>query len=119
MAVPTDNETWIIYAGDAVIRIKARTGLASLTEWELLVCCLWVADYGMRNAGDLDTAADVFADFHSSACRTAKALSLPLTYATFSQTQTDLERTYFDRFDSICDEIKRIAPSNPTHSGKK
>ena len=55
----TDNETWIIEAGDAVIQKEARLGIGRLTPWEALVYCVWVADYGMRNAGDLDTAEDL------------------------------------------------------------
>jgi hypothetical protein len=51
MTVQIDNETWVIEAGDAVIQKKARSGMGSLAPWERLVYCLWVADYGMRNAG--------------------------------------------------------------------
>jgi hypothetical protein len=106
VAAPTGNETWVIEEGDTVIRKKARGGLACLSPWETLVYCLWVADYGMRNAGDLDTAADVYADFHPDARRMAEALSLRLTHEAFSLPRRDLEREYFNRFESICDEIK-------------
>jgi hypothetical protein len=106
MAVPTDNETWVIETGDAVIRKEARGGLACLSPWETLVFCLWVADYGMRNAGDLDAAADVYADFHSNARRIAGTLSLRLTHEAFALPRRDLEREYFARFESICDEIR-------------
>ena len=60
MAVPSDNETWVIEAGDTVIRKITCSSIECLSPWEMLVYCLWVADYGMRNAGDLDTAADVY-----------------------------------------------------------
>jgi hypothetical protein len=60
----------------------------------------------MRNAGDLDAAADVYAEFHSNARRIAEELSLGLTHQAFSLPQSDLEREYFDRFESICDEIR-------------
>jgi hypothetical protein len=110
MARPTDNETWVIETGDAVIQRNARAGNNSLSPWESLVYCLWVADYGMRNAGDLDTAADVHAPFQSEARRLAEQLSLPLTAAAFSLSKADLEREYFDRFESMCDEIRRAKP---------
>jgi hypothetical protein len=102
----TDNENWIVEAGDTVIQKKARGDIECLSPWEMLVYCLWVADYGMRNAGDLDTAADVYPQFHLDAKRMAKTLSLRLTNEAFSLSQGDLEREYFDRFESICDEIR-------------
>jgi hypothetical protein len=78
--VPTDNETWVIENGDTVIRRKARDGIECLSSWETLVYCLWVADYGMRNAGDLNTAADIYPHFQLKAGRIAKTLSLQLTH---------------------------------------
>jgi hypothetical protein len=56
MGSPSENETWLMETGDAIIRKKARY---KIDDWETLVYCLWVADYGMRNAGDLETAAAV------------------------------------------------------------
>jgi hypothetical protein len=106
----TDNENWIVEAGDTVIQKKARAGIECLSLWERLVYCLWVADYGMRNAGDLDTAADVYPQFHLDAQRMAETLSLRLTHEAFSLSQGDLEREYFDRFESICDEIRAAEP---------
>src|SRR5438093_10903770 len=79
MAIPSENETWVIEVGDAVIRKEAQSGAANLLPWEKLVYCLWVADYGMRNAGDLDTAADVHPQFQSEGIRLAAELSLPVT----------------------------------------
>src|SRR5215510_14262291 len=106
MRAPTDNETWIIETGDTIFRKKTLDSIECLTPWETLVYCLWVADYGMRNAGDLDAAADVYAEFHSTARRIAEVLCLRLTHEAFSLPQRDLEREYFDRFKLICDEIR-------------
>ena len=103
MYVPTDNETWVIETGDRVIR---SGGIECLSPWEMLVFCLWVADYGMRNAGDLDTAADVYPEYQLHARRIAEELSLRLTREAFSLPKRDLEREYFDRFESVCNEIK-------------
>jgi hypothetical protein len=110
MSVPTENETWLIDTGDLVIKKEHRMGKDSLLPWEVLVYCLWVADYGMRNAGDLDTAADVCSGFHTDAKRIAAELALPLTTEAFSLSKEALETEYFDRFESICDEIKRAKP---------
>jgi hypothetical protein len=106
MRAPTDNETWVIETGDTIVCKRTRGGIECLSPWETLVYCLWVADYGMRNAGDLNAAADICAEFHSNARRIAEVLSLRLTHEAFSLSQSDLEREYFDRFESICDEIK-------------
>ena len=101
-----DNETWVIEAGDLVIEKKARVGIDGLTTWERLVYSLWAADYGMRNAGDLDTARDVYADFQPDALRAADALSLPATRGAFGLDPGVLEKRYFDLFEVICDEVR-------------
>src|SRR5215470_9166888 len=110
MTAPTDNETWIIEAGDAVVEKEAHSGSGSLGPWERLVYCLWVADYGMRNAGDLNAAQDVHADFQSEGQQMAQELSLPLTHEAFSLPRSALEREYFIRFDRMCDEIRDAEP---------
>ena len=111
MARPAENETWLIEAGDRVIEQEAHSSLGSLTTWERVVYSLWVADYGMRNAGDLDTAKDIFADFQSMARRSAEELSLSLTQEAFSLEPGSLEEEYFERFDAICDEIRNAEPN--------
>lgn len=117
MSVPSDNETWIIETGDAIIQKKAQSGLEGITPWEQLVYCVWVADYGMRNAGDLDTAHDLYADYQSEARRIADSLSLRLTRETFFLTQRDLQREYFNRFEGICTEIRSAEPTNGPSGG--
>jgi hypothetical protein len=107
MSAPTDNETWVIEAGDGVIRKKASGGSGVLAPKEKLLYCLWVADYGMRNAGDLDTARDVCATFQEEGAALAKSLSLEFTHETFALPEKILQRQYFERFDRVCDEIKR------------
>jgi hypothetical protein len=37
MSVPTDNETWLIEAGDAVIQKQACDGIQSLSAVERLI----------------------------------------------------------------------------------
>lgn len=102
-----NNETWLIQTGDSIIQKKAEQGWESLSSWEILVYCLWVADYGMRNAGDLETACDVFVDFQARAVESAKSLSLSNSHRVFSLPPNELEQIYFETFESICEEIKR------------
>lgn len=111
MAGPTENETWLVEIGDAVIRKRVSDGEESLLPWENLVRCLWVADYGMRNAGDLETAADVYSEFHIEGSRLSAELELPLTKEAFALSKEDLEDQYLDRFESICDEIRQARPA--------
>jgi hypothetical protein len=107
------NETWIIETGDAVIQKMGRSDTRSLAPLETLIYCVWVADYGMRNAGDLDSAKDVYSRFHSKARQIAEELSLPLTYEAFALKKSELEQQYFDRFDPMVDEIKHAYASSP------
>ena len=101
-----DNETWLIEEGDRVIR-KAVLGFDQLTSWERLVYAVWVADYGMRNAGSLEAATDVCADFQRIALQASEALSLTKTRKAFSMTLVALEKNYFDEFEAICEEIRK------------
>ena len=107
-----NNETWILEAAIVPVEKMVSSGSASLSPWEVLVYCLWVADYGMRNAGDLAAATDLHADFQAEARRAAEYLALPLTFDAFSLNQSQLEQQYFDRFESICNEIRRAEPGD-------
>lgn len=103
-----DNETWLIETGHDVIERKARVGLPSLRPREHLIYCLWVADYGMRNAGDLDTAHDLHAAFQNEGRMLADQLSLPLTLEAFGLSKSELEKRYFDLFDGVCSELRAL-----------
>ena len=116
MSRDLENETWIIDAGDAVIQKQARNRIADLAPHERLILCLWVADYSMRNAGDLDTAGDLHPGFQYEAARIAEELSLKFTHDTFLPPKESLEREYFDRIDRVCDEIKDSPRSSATLS---
>jgi hypothetical protein len=111
----SENETWLIEAGDRVIEKKAASGATSLNTWERLVYCLWVTDYMLRNAGDFANAEVMYPQFQSDAKQLARQLSLPLTYDAFSLSQEKLEREYFERFQAICKEIKNAEPATPGH----
>ena len=94
-----DNEHWIIEVGDQVINKKAIDGFAGLTREESLVYCLWVADYSMRNAGDLSTASDLYEDFQKEGVRAASELGLNYTRESFALPSTRWKAEYFERFD--------------------
>jgi hypothetical protein len=104
--IDEDNESWLLDAGDAIIQAKVAHGIDSLGARDLLIYCLWVADYGMRNAGDLATASDLYATFHRDALAAAAKLQLPLATAAFSLPVEELEARYFDLFEGVCNELR-------------
>ena len=104
--IEDDNETWLLGAANGVIEKKTTLGYASLGPVECLTYCLWVADYGMRNAGDLVAASDLHSSFIADARAAAAELGLPHSMAAFSLSATELERRYFELFDDLCQEIR-------------
>ena len=68
----------------------------------------------MRNAGDLETAKDVFADFQSVALHAADVLSLNITRRALALSTDTLQVRYFDLFEAVCDEIRSAEPLPPT-----
>lgn len=110
MSAPTENETWIVDRGAAIVETRSQRGSAGLSAWERLVYCLWATDYMMRNAGDLANAVDLYPTFQSDAKDLSRILSLPVTHEAFSLSVAQLEREYFDRFEAMCNEIRPAAP---------
>ena len=102
----TDNEAWIIDAGDAIVRKRAARGPHALSLLERLIYCLWVADCGMRNAGDLTTASDLYAAFDVEAAKLSQLLGLGITRTAFALSRSELEPQYFQLFEEI--SAKRI-----------
>jgi|SRR5882672_1455334 len=102
-----DLETWIVQVGGDIVEKKALLGSEALTQLERLVYCLWVADYGMRNAGDLATASDLYPRFQEEGASLARELGLAQTHAAFAEPAVDLERSYFDLLGGIVDELKK------------
>jgi hypothetical protein len=111
----SDNEDWIVETGHVVIEKMSAMGVASLSPIERLIYCLWVADYGMRNAGDLAGGMQIHAEFQEEAARLSEKPGLEFTRESFSLPATVLQAEYFERFDRICNEIKsakgRLEPS--------
>ncbi len=107
--MPTDNESWLIEAGDRVIGRKVEVGSDGLAPWEALVYALWWADYAMRNGESLE-AADANCSFHANGLRAAKQLSLPLARELFALDLDSFEKEYLDRFEAVCGEVRAAEP---------
>ena len=59
----------------------------------------------MRNAGDLQAAYDLNADFKIAGLHSARALHLPSATALFGLGDEDFEARYFTSFDDVCREL--------------
>jgi hypothetical protein len=110
MSAYSENESWVVERGGEIVEKKALVGTAGLNDWERLVYCLWLADYMMRNAGDVANAVDMCPTFQTDAKQFADRLGLAMTRETFSLSRRKLQKEYFDRFERICDEIKSAEP---------
>lgn len=104
--INVDNETWILDAGVGIASKKAARGWASLSPTDRLTYCLWVADYGMRNAGDLAAAFDLRPTFLDDGRTAAVELGIPLNIAAFSLSVEEFEHRYFGFFDCLVAEIQ-------------
>ncbi len=103
-----DHETWLIEAGDAVVQKKLQTGVNGLTSVERLIYCVWVADYSVRNAGDLMAGRDLHEPFYEEAVQLAKALLLHSTESLFSLPPERFVQEYYSRFELICSELRSV-----------
>ena len=101
-----DNQTWLIDHGHELVEKKRAQGVDALTPRERLIHCLWIADYSMRNAGDLSAARDLDPRFREDGLASATALDLDETRAAFSLSEGELERRYFDLFEPVCAELR-------------
>jgi hypothetical protein len=106
MRTDLEDESWLVEAGAAVIDKKSNSPKSELSAKERLIYCLWVADYGMRNAGDLEAASDLYEPFQKEGAQLASELNLPLTRGAFALAKELLEQQYFHHFSSICTEVR-------------
>ena len=111
MKIPTENENWIIDFGDEIIEMKYDHGIESLSEIETLIYCLWVADYSMRNSGDLIAGIDLYPHFKEQGKSIAEKLQLHITNELFSFDKAFMETKYFLYFEEVCNELKRYKKS--------
>jgi hypothetical protein len=101
-----DLRTWLLDEVGRIIEQQIAEGYPSLAARDRLIYCLWVADYGMCNAGDLATAADLHPTFRQDARSAALELGLPKTTVAFLLKSRKLQRRYFDLFNGVAAEIR-------------
>ena len=104
---PMSNDSWVFHAGGDVVEKQAKMGLDSLSDRERLLYWLWWVDYMMRSAGDFENAVCLKKDFQEEIVTHAARLGCRYTQETFALPRATLQKEYFDRFDAVCDEIRR------------
>jgi hypothetical protein len=112
-----EDRTWLLGLGDIIVSKMADTGFAELPAVERLVYCLWVADYGIVNAGDLETCQDLFESFLGDGLVAALELDVPASISAFSLSPSEFERNYFSFFGTLIQEIRAL-PSTPRIAAK-
>ena len=110
-------ENWLIETGDDIIHKNAATGWQNLNNAEKLTYCLWVLDYGMRNAGDVQTAEDVFPQFQQEGESSARQLGLSDVAALFRSVQSLSQQTYLEDFDEICRSVSGALSASESNGG--
>ncbi|MCE9635570.1 MAG: hypothetical protein K8T90_07690 [Planctomycetes bacterium] len=103
--MPFDYESWLIDAAEPVLRRAVEVGALALTDWERALYCLWVADYSMRNAGDLGSAYDLASDFKTAGLAAARTTDLRAMTSLFALDDAEFERRYAGSFDDVCREL--------------
>jgi hypothetical protein len=111
-----ENETWIVERGAQVMEKMTDAARQPLTNVERLVYCLWVADYGMRNAGDLESAEEVYPQFQTEGATVARSLGLPKALSLFSLATLEFENCYFELLTDVCLEIQKADALSPNKS---
>ena len=111
MVATTEHETWLIDRGDEIIGKKSDCGIDGLSDWERLVYCIWVADYSIRNAGDLDVAEDLYEGCRQDLVSLSGKLGLKQTSELFSMNERLLVERYHQLFERICSEVRGGDPN--------
>lgn len=101
-------ESWLLDEGDKVVERKAEIGLEQLSEADQLLYCLWVADYSLRNAGDLESGNQLLPGWLARLVELAARLGLSGVESFFRELPAagggafDL---YWEHFSQLCQEV--------------
>lgn len=108
-----DFETWIIEAGDIVIRKLVAEGPHSLSATEQAIHDLWEVDYAVRNSGSLD----VLEDIHPNAAIDLVDFLLAKGDSSLANSLLAMTRSgepsaiYYSIFCELCGTLRRLYPS--------
>ncbi|MCZ2496121.1 hypothetical protein GN316_05070 [Xylophilus sp. Kf1] len=116
-----DLETWLIDAGDFIVRKRASQGAGSLSMAERAVNWMWLIDYAVRNSGSFGPLEDM----GSTAVLDLKSVASNAQLTTLAEWLEEANNekkfctTYQERFYRGCAELKDFYDRNGqsrTHS---
>ena len=116
MDADLENETWVVERGGSVAERLSDATDKSVNALDRVIYCLWVTDYGMRNAGDLESATDLYPAFQTEGVALARALGLANTQRLFSLPTIELEQKYFELLGDVCRELQAADALSPNTS---
>ncbi|MFN8609757.1 MAG: hypothetical protein U0931_19615 [Vulcanimicrobiota bacterium] len=103
-------ESWLLDEGERVAELKAAHGLEQLSKLDLLLYCLWVGDYSLRNAGDLEAGEQLLPGWLPRLVELARELGLDGVASFFEKLPaagSDAFDLYWDHFDQLCQEVSQ------------
>jgi hypothetical protein len=114
-AADDDPESWLLAAGDNVVRKMATNEHEPLASSEHAIYCLWILDYAVRNSGTLEPMRDRHAAAASDLEAFAQSNNLnPLRdWAASAADETAFCATYHETFPTACAELRNhivVAP---------
>jgi len=110
LALVANNENWIIYAGDCLIRKKHRLSPGKLSTHENAILCFWAIDYAVRNAGCIDEAQEIHSGAKDELHDYAQIHALNATMDLLTDTDNEhFAMKFCDLFENCCDEIRQAS----------
>ena len=122
----SDNESWLINIGAAIIDKMSAPNQPALTETEATIYCLWVVDYSIRNSGTLSAMEDLYPEALVELHRFARKRRCDRLSSIFDPEGADDEdafcEDYRHLFEDVCAEIRAlyegtVPTSSPTKPG--
>jgi hypothetical protein len=106
-----DAETWLLAAGDAVIRKEAHGGMQSLRDLDRAIYCMWVLDYAVRNSGSFEPMADLYPQAKDELLAFARARKLDGLAAWLASASDEAAfcAQYYANFEQACTELRKLA----------
>ena len=109
-AMTPDAESWLLDAGDEVVRKKAQGGIGSLSDLEKAIYCMWVLDYAVRNSGTLEPLQELYPAARDELLAFARARRLEALAGWLGSAADEAAfcAQYYDHFEQRCTELRQL-----------
>jgi len=103
-------ETWLLDAGDEIIRKESLSGAASLTPLEHAIYSLWVIDYAVRNSGTLDPMEELYPNALQELLTFSRSSNLPSlsVWLPSARNEQMFCNAYYNHFSAACAELQQL-----------